>query len=873
MNKENIHILFSCSHDELLQATYTLTEHSLLKASNDEALPAESIHALKALEDQNFLGELTFLNAVKKQIGKEHTEEYQKLLLKYIERHPLPLWETLHEWGYTTDFVDELIPEKLEECHILVLGAPRDDLRQGEKEAILQFVRKGGGLLLLCNSEMLMNPLRHKYLHALTAALGIELQEYHNYPPMYIQVFQPHYITANVEKLQVQNVASTKITGRDVYPIAFTKATREPVAACGKFGSGRITAIGDAAIFSDSLLDAEQNTIFVKNTFCWLSACNAIDIQKFHATRTVNLGEEGSVEITLRNNHRHPSVRPDIECILASQRGTLIEPVRQEIPLVPQGKETLVKWGTVRPQKLGRQQLRFIINISHSDESQSLCFDRVPEEQEMYCLAPGYLTLEIRAKEGDVKTTVREGDLNLKTSVKTGEYFTIEGAFHWTSDAKHADDYTLELELAHGLIKTGEEIERSGKSVWYVKAVAPGTHKVALTIAETGQELPALISVASSSNDQIAELRAAYLYPLDAEIAERLRQVDERLSAPEIKERPFEIVPPEDFVRAIYNQGKMTSWLQEVLLSANREQWFNPELVDLVLTYIRPTYFADVGSFIPYDPHLASHLAELHPSDKKYLEYNLLWAESDDKIHENMYIKQNIAAYLLHEKYGHGFFYTQTRLGQQLAILLRHGFPDNPHEKHSEREKKAAAFIKDSAFVVNEGFAAWMELSFLEKLGREVQQAVYPRRVYLIREATGLYQRKGEFFEKYPPRYDSPFREGFECLEFIGKKFVLRCAIRLFLFVTQIELGITEDVQGRIQCSPGLDELKKRLETTNELAWCSHMRLQKVADLLYERRNEAITRVRNHNCPAECRKGACPLETFIAEHVQWGELL
>jgi hypothetical protein len=269
------------------------------------------------------------------------------------------------------------------------------------------------------------------------------------------------------------------------------------------------------------------------------------------------------------------------------------------------------------------------------------------------------------------------------------------------------------------------------------------------------------------------------------------------------------------------------------------------------------------GSFVPYDPGLASSLARLHPADSKGLEYNLLCSEES----EDIQIKQNVAAYLLHEKFGHGFFYTQTRLGQQLAILQRHG---DDFDQCAEYEE-VTRLIEDSAIIVNEGFAAWMELTFLGKLDREVRQAVYPRRMLLIQQASGLYkrEREGGFFGKFPPRFDSRYREGFEYLDFVGQKFSLRCAVRVFLLATHIDFGIAENPQGQLHFKLEPAVIKQLLLEPEEPDWRSHSRLRKIAELLYEHTDEAQALIRKNHCPIDCRKSNCPLEAFVAEKLKW----
>jgi hypothetical protein len=235
---------------------------------------------------------------------------------------------------------------------------------------------------------------------------------------------------------------------------------------------------------------------------------------------------------------------------------------------------------------------------------------------------------------------------------------------------------------------------------------------------------------------------------------------------------------------------------------------------------------------------------------------------------EDINVKQNIAACLLHEKYGHGFFYTHTRLGQQLAMLHRHGFPENPDAY--EQYAAAVRLIKDSTVIVNEGFAAWMELTFLGKLDREVRQAVLPRQILLLEKATGLYerQRTTRFFQAFPARFDSPYREGFEYLDFVGRNLNLCCVVRTFLIATDVELGISEDADGHIQFEQGVAEIEERLLETEEDKARSHLRLRQIAELLYDRRKEIRARVQECHCPDDC-ESHCPLEKLVGEELDW----
>jgi hypothetical protein len=755
------------------------------------------------------------------------------------------LGQMLADLGYATEHATETISsELLANSSVLVIGAPQADLALQERAVIEQFVEDGGGLFLGVDSSTMMRILStpNTVLYGLLAdLLGAEFHEYHNYPPTYLQEFRPHSITAGVRKIEIGDIAALKANG-SAMELAWTRATHQTVMAYANVEQGRVLAVGDLDWLADDLLTTLDNDRLAARMFRWLAGCNIVDVDELTVPDSLKWGENATVALQLRNSQT--GIRPQVECILESDADALIdEPVRKRRS-IPPGKTTQMRW-TMHPQVLGDQKLRLTIHI---DQAESLYFDDLPT---VNCLAPGYLTLAIRNAEGEQQT-----------SFQTGDHFTAEGVFHW--DGEEQQDYHLELETEKGLLCRGFE-EGHGISRWHLQAVAPGQHSLTLRLVETEQSLPAMVKVKPSIADRRDEIRAAYVCPLDAEIAERLRHIDARLGQQQIRQQPFTILSPEKFIQEVYAE-KDVLWLQGLLAAARREQYQNFELLDLFLTHIAPTYLPSRGTFIPYDPSLASRLAELHPTDRRYLEYNLLHTEES----EDITIKQNVAAYLLHEKYGHGFFYTQTRLGQQLALLLRHRMFGQRPEIEREDYGGIASDIKDSAIIVNEGFATWLELTFLGKLDREVRQAVYPRRVLLVEEATGLYnrQRGSDFFEAFHPRYDSPYREGFEYLDFISKKLDPRCAIRAFLIATDTDLGIVENAQGDLEFNLKPAEIRELLFASKS-DWRSQARLRTIAELVYKSLDEVQALVREQHCPTDCRRSGCPFEAFVEEELDW----
>lgn len=768
----------------------------------------------------------------------------------------------LEDWHYdVSGTTDAVTPAQLDDVKILVIGAPQGEksdkhtFTEAEVSTIRQFVVNGGGLLLLCNQAMMPEPIAG--FQALGEIAGVEFQYYFNYSLNFIKDFDPHYLTNGIERVNVGDFAALALDAQKATAIAMVGETDQTIMAASLIERGRVVTVADVNWLSDRYLQntRSQNESLFKNIVTWLEARNAIDIESVKIPETVEWGEATTVVVNLRNNHS--ARRPHVECLLQSGSDALIAQSERKSRTVPPEKPTRMQW-TVRPQILGEQAIWLTIT-ARADElvTETLHFDHLPP---LYAHAPGYFTLELRDSDGSAKSTF-----------KTGEAFSVAGAFHWRYE--HADrplpEHELELIVSDGIVNRGMQLG-DGSNQWYLQVTTAGRHELTLRLKESNQYHTASIFVADSYTDRVSELYAAYVCPLEAEMIERLRQLNPRLVAPAITEQPFRVLPPEEFVEAVY-PSEVALWLKGLLSAAHKEQWYNHSLLRLVLTYIAPTFLPEHGSLIPYAPDLASHLAELDTGIRHNIEYNLLASDESEEIQ----VKQNIAAYLLHEKFGHGFFYTQTRAGQQLTILYRHGFLNSPNHdsqksKHTDYDE-VAQLIDESLLLANEGFATWLELRLLARLDRDVRNAAHARRRYLIEDAKGMYQREetSHFFSEFPSIYDSRYREVFEYLEFFEEEFNAHCAIELFRQATEIDFGIVEfEGEIRFQFEPA--EIKYQLTNRDSIAWRSSARLLKIVGLLQEtsdKMEQLRAAVHNRFCQTDCRDKQCPLVEYVAQQV------
>ncbi|MBD3343363.1 MAG: hypothetical protein GF353_29975, partial [Candidatus Lokiarchaeota archaeon] len=744
------------------------------------------------------------------------SEAHEEKFIARSDEEPFSeLYNLLDQSGFKIIFTKKpLSKEILENIQIVVIGCPSVDLdaeiENNEIEIIKEYISKGGSLLLVSDGETMINP--PAFIGKLANIANAEFEEYLNYPPTYLQIFAPHYITSNIRRIQIGKLASLKLV-KNIRALALTRATRQIIVACANIEQSKIVTIGDSACFSNDLIELEDNKLFTLNVFNWLAKRNPIEIEDVNIPKEVKWGQKVPVAIQLSNNSNDDRI--EIECTMESDADAIFDEPTKKRRTIPANESTKMQW-YLKPQILGLQKLRLKLDIAAHEP---YYFDQLPE---MNCLAPGYFRLEMKDKDG-----------NQKTCFKTGEHFSIHCTFQWMGEIEH-NDIQLDLKIDYGLINRGYE-KGIGIDKWTLQAISEGTHKIELILKETGQSLPALINVRSSDDDRITEIYTAYIYPLEAEISERLKQVDDRLSNQTIKIQPFKVIAPKKFIEEVY-KGFAKSWLLNVIKAAEREQWYNVDLLELFLKFIAPTYLPNHGTFIPFDPILASHLSTLHPTEKRNLEYNLLCSNDSEKIN----LKQNIAAFLLHEKYGHGFFYNQTVLGKQIAILQKHGYPDGSYDEGALDSNKIAKIIHESSIIVNEGFAAWMELTFLNKLDSEIRQSVNSRESLLLHESTGMYEleKESEYFKKYPSRFNSRYREGYECLKEINDVLHERCVVRAFIIATDINYGIMENSEGKLGIQKSFQDIKSLVLDDNNDAWCSQKRLYKIATLVHDNEKE-----------------------------------
>ncbi|MEM4587617.1 MAG: hypothetical protein QW513_03410 [Candidatus Jordarchaeales archaeon] len=175
--------------------------------------------------------------------------------------------------------------EKLEKFDILVIPCPdQSKFTPSEVDAIVNFVARGGGLLIMSHAGG--DPGLRTNLNAIAERFGISFQnnqvidERQNYMSRNIPRvtrFSDHPVTQGLSEICYPAGCGLKIVGGNAEGVAFASKTAEPpeaiVAAVAEFGVGKVVALGSYEIFRDRAaggLNAAQNSLFALNIFNWL---------------------------------------------------------------------------------------------------------------------------------------------------------------------------------------------------------------------------------------------------------------------------------------------------------------------------------------------------------------------------------------------------------------------------------------------------------------------------------------------------------------------------------------------------------------------------------------------------------------------------
>lgn len=175
--------------------------------------------------------------------------------------------------------------EAIRNIDIFVMACPTDSkLMQSEIDALVSFVREGGGLLLLSNASG--DSGQRTNLSELASYFGIKFQNDQVLDPQnnlgteslpIIEARSEHPILAGVSRICYRSGCSLSVSDNAI-PVLITEPTAEPpnapVMAVSEYHKGRIVALGSYTVFRDSvkggILTADNRKLAL-NIFKWLA--------------------------------------------------------------------------------------------------------------------------------------------------------------------------------------------------------------------------------------------------------------------------------------------------------------------------------------------------------------------------------------------------------------------------------------------------------------------------------------------------------------------------------------------------------------------------------------------------------------------------
>lgn len=221
---------------------------------------------------------------------------------------------------------EHLTREIVRDVDLLVIGNPIDDFfSTPEVKIIVDFVRSGGGLLLL--SEYGSDYLQKTNINDVSGKFGIKFEKnlikevnkanQNCTSIIHIQKFLKHQLTKHIREMKIGGACSLFLSKdanpllqstEEAWPEIFNSSTekwikegeeeKQIIGAYSEFGQGKVIAIGDIDIFtSDSNigLNSFDNQKFIQNIINWL-----IEPVKESKVMTFILNQIGDLHFEIR---------------------------------------------------------------------------------------------------------------------------------------------------------------------------------------------------------------------------------------------------------------------------------------------------------------------------------------------------------------------------------------------------------------------------------------------------------------------------------------------------------------------------------------------------------------------------------------------
>jgi hypothetical protein len=176
-----------------------------------------------------------------------------------------PTMDLLVASGYTWSPIPvggSITPEALAGAGVLIVAEPLTSFTPTEVETVLDYVRNGGGLLLLNDFNAPINEL--------SAPTGVQflLGPSSGFATT-TEIVAGHPVTAGIVEIDLP-IATPLLVGTEATPLAYYLGT--PIMAVQEYGSGRIVYVGDNELFAIYGINDLDNAALLHNVLNWLGA-------------------------------------------------------------------------------------------------------------------------------------------------------------------------------------------------------------------------------------------------------------------------------------------------------------------------------------------------------------------------------------------------------------------------------------------------------------------------------------------------------------------------------------------------------------------------------------------------------------------------
>lgn len=194
--------------------------------------------------------------------------------------------------GFTFDIKDEPLTEGLLQTYnVVMLVQPYENLEDAEIDALTEYVRKGGGLIICGEHDVGWNDSSRSTYNKLGKTFGViftsnaiddPTDKMGCYCTPVIHNMVEHPITEGVSQIVFYKPCALRVSGDavaiargddDSRTVGAEKITGEDivVVAVAEYEYGRVVVAGSHTAFDDSFIDQSDNYTFSANVFNWVS--------------------------------------------------------------------------------------------------------------------------------------------------------------------------------------------------------------------------------------------------------------------------------------------------------------------------------------------------------------------------------------------------------------------------------------------------------------------------------------------------------------------------------------------------------------------------------------------------------------------------